>query len=89
MISRLQLNLRPSGSRIPNGTQSTRTEPFIAKTNQTSASALFTSVDFTQDTRSTAVGFFTVGNLGEQLDSFLEEKSPEELCLEDFSGVRV
>ena len=57
----------------------------MAKTNRTSSSVLFTSVDFTDDTRTTAVSFFTVGNLGEALGGFDDEKLPEELNLEDLS----
>lgn len=83
IVSRLQLNLRPSTA-SSNGTQSTRAEGFVAKTNRTSSSVLFTSVDFTNDTRTTAVSFFTVGNLGEALGAFNDEQPPEELNLEDF-----
>ena len=84
LVSRLQLNLRPSTT-SRNGPQSTGTEGFVAKTNRTSSSVLFTSVEFTDDTRTTAVSFFTVGNLGEALGGFDDEKLPEELNLKDLS----
>jgi len=87
MVSRLQLNLRPS-TPTGNVSQSTRAERFVAKTNRTASSVLFTSVDFTDDTRSTAVLFFTVGNLREALGRFNDEKPPEEMNLEDFNGRR-
>ncbi|KJA19924.1 hypothetical protein HYPSUDRAFT_68921 [Hypholoma sublateritium FD-334 SS-4] len=83
LVSRLQLNLRPSTT-SSNGTQSTRAGGCVAKTNRTSSSVLFTSVDFTDDTRTTALSFFTVGNLGEALGGFTAENPSEELNLEDF-----